>query len=175
MTKCCWNVLELFLIFFWKWPPCQNIMHSGNSMELNFEGLEMQKWNEPTYGADRIHKKNQVVFLVIVFTLRAIVTEVSKIVYALYILLIAAKNQSQFENNIYMHLIGLIWFFVKMLWVTGFLVTISNISILENNGVFFCLLSSFLCVYPEYLTNGNSKTYWPYPFLKKKKQKKTTQ
>ena len=58
-------------------------------------------------------------------------------VYAMYILLMTAKNQSQFENNIYMHLIGLIWFFVKMLWVTGFLVTISNISILENNGFFF--------------------------------------
>ena len=37
-------------------------------MELNFEGLEMQKWNIPMDRARRVDEKNGVVFLVIMFT-----------------------------------------------------------------------------------------------------------
>ena len=34
----------------------QNIMHRGHPIELNFEGLEMKKWNIPT---DRTQKVNE--------------------------------------------------------------------------------------------------------------------
>ena len=37
-------------------------------MELNFEGLEMQKWNVPMDRARIVDEKNGVVFLVIMFT-----------------------------------------------------------------------------------------------------------
>ena len=39
-------------------------------MELTFEGLEKQKWNISTDRAQRAHKKNGVICLVIMFTPR---------------------------------------------------------------------------------------------------------
>ena len=33
-------------------------MQKGDPMELNFEGLEMWKWNIPTDRAQRVHEKN---------------------------------------------------------------------------------------------------------------------
>ena len=39
-------------------------------MALNFEGLEMQKWNIPTERAQRVDKKNGVICLIIMFTPR---------------------------------------------------------------------------------------------------------
>ena len=35
----------------------QNIMQSGDPMELNFEGLEMPKWNVPTDRVQAVDKK----------------------------------------------------------------------------------------------------------------------
>ena len=35
----------------------QNIMQEGDSTKLNFEGLEMQKWNIPTDSARRADEK----------------------------------------------------------------------------------------------------------------------
>ena len=37
-------------------------------MELNFEDLEMQKWNIPTDIPQRVHEKNGVICLIIMFT-----------------------------------------------------------------------------------------------------------
>ena len=50
----------------------QNIMQSGNTMELNFEGLQMQKWNILSDRAQRVHDKNRVICLVFMFTPRVI-------------------------------------------------------------------------------------------------------
>ena len=47
---------------------------SGDHMELNFEDLEMQKWNIP---AERADKKNGVVFLFIEFTPEGMVIKMS--------------------------------------------------------------------------------------------------
>ena len=44
-------------------------MQSGNLMELNFEDLEIQKWNIPTDRAQKVDEKNGVICLVIMFTL----------------------------------------------------------------------------------------------------------
>ena len=41
----------------------------GDPIELNFEGLEMQKWNIPANRARRVDEKNGVICLVIMFTL----------------------------------------------------------------------------------------------------------
>ena len=45
-------------------------MQSGSSMELKFEGLEMQKWNIPTIRAQGADEKNDVIYLLIMFTPR---------------------------------------------------------------------------------------------------------
>ena len=39
-------------------------------MALNFEGLEMQKWNIPTERAQRVDKRNGAICLIIMFTPR---------------------------------------------------------------------------------------------------------
>ena len=46
-----------------------DIMQKENSMELNLEGLEMQKWNIPTDRIQRSGKKNRVIHLFEMFTL----------------------------------------------------------------------------------------------------------
>ena len=47
-------------------------------MELNFEDLEMQRWNIQTDVAQRIDEKNWVIFLFIIFTPRLMVIKMSK-------------------------------------------------------------------------------------------------
>lgn len=47
-------------------------------MELSFDGLEMQRWNIPTDGAQRADKKNGFICPVVMFTARAIVSKMSK-------------------------------------------------------------------------------------------------
>ena len=43
----------------------QKVMQDGDSTELNFEGLEMEKWNIPTDRTRRTNEKNGVICLVI--------------------------------------------------------------------------------------------------------------
>ena len=77
-------------------------------MELNFEDLEMQKWNIPTNKAQRDGKKG-VICLVIMFTPWVMIIKMSKMVhFFFYFPLMLAKNQSQFGQNIYGHLENLI-------------------------------------------------------------------
>ena len=45
-------------------------MQRGSSMELKFEGLEIQKWNIPTIRAQGADEKNDVIYLFIMFTPR---------------------------------------------------------------------------------------------------------
>ena len=68
-------------------------------MELNFEGLEMQKslWVDEKIQVD---DKNGVICLVIVFTSAVMVIKMSKTAHFLFLLLMAAKKQSQFGKNI---------------------------------------------------------------------------
>ena len=51
-------------------------------MELNFEDLEMQKWNIPTDKAQRVDEKNSAISLVIMFTPRVMVSKISKIFFS---------------------------------------------------------------------------------------------
>ena len=48
-------------------------MQRRDPMELNSEGLEMQKWNIPTDIIQRVDEKDGVICLVIIFTPRVIV------------------------------------------------------------------------------------------------------
>ena len=73
-------------------------------MELNFEGLEMPKGNIPTDRAQRVDGKNGAICLVIMFTPQVMVIKMSHMVQFLYFLPMLAKNQSQFGQNIYVHL-----------------------------------------------------------------------
>ena len=64
--------------------------------EWNREGLEMQQLNIPTEKAERVDKKNGVICLFIMFTSTVMVIKMPK----MYFLLMTAKNQLQFEQNI---------------------------------------------------------------------------
>ena len=83
-------------------------MQKEDPNELNFEGLWMQKWNIPTHRAQRVDEKNGVICLVIMFAPRVMVIKVSQMSHFLYFLLMPVKNQSQFGENIYVHLKDLI-------------------------------------------------------------------
>ena len=83
-------------------------MQKEDPNELNFEGLWMQKWNIPTDRAQRVDKNNGVICLVIMFAPRVMVIKVSQMSHFLYFLLMPVKNQSQFGENIYVHLKDLI-------------------------------------------------------------------
>ena len=86
----------------------QKIIQREDPKELNFEGLEMQKWNKQTDRAQRVDEKNGVICLVIMFAPGVMVIKMSKMAHFLYFALMPAKNQSQFGENIYAHLKDLI-------------------------------------------------------------------
>ena len=92
----------------------QNIMHREGLIELNFEGIKIEKRNVPTDRAQRIDKKNWAIFLSIRFIPTVIFIKMSKMGHFLYFLLMIAKNLSQLRQNIQMHLKDLIYFFQKM-------------------------------------------------------------
>ena len=69
-------------------------------MELDFKGLEIQKWNVPMYRAQRVDEENGVICPVIMFTHKVIIIEMSKMALFLHFHLMAAKNQSQFAQTI---------------------------------------------------------------------------
>ena len=50
-------------------------------MELNFDGLEMQKWNIPMDIVQSVDEKNGVIWLFIMFTLWVIVIKMSKMTF----------------------------------------------------------------------------------------------
>ena len=110
-------------------------------MELNFERIEMQKWNIPTDRAERVDGQNGFICLVIMFTLRVMVIKMSKMAHFLYFQLIPAKNQSQFKC-----IFTCIWKILfsslgKMLWIVGSWATISNTSTLEDKDFHYFLLT----------------------------------
>ena len=77
-------------------------------MELKFEGLKMQKLNTQMDRAQRVNEKNGDICLVIMFTPQVMVIKMSKMVHFLYFLQMPGKYQSQFGQNIYVHLKDLI-------------------------------------------------------------------
>ena len=79
-------------------------------VELNFEGLEIQKWNIPTDTTQRVDKKNGVICLVMMLTPRVMVIKMPKMAHFLYFLLRRAKNLPQFRQNIQVQLKYLIEF-----------------------------------------------------------------
>ena len=82
----------------------QNIMQTRDLMKPNFEGLEMQKWNIPKDRAQRVDEKKRAICLINMFSPRVIVIRMSKMAHFLSFLLMTAKNQSQFGQNILEHL-----------------------------------------------------------------------
>ena len=67
-------------------------MQREDSMELYFEGPEIQKWNIPTDRTQRVGEKNGVICLIIMFIARVMVIKMSKMVHSFFILLMIAKN-----------------------------------------------------------------------------------
>ena len=60
-------------------------------MELNFEGLGIQKWNKLTDRAQRVDEKSGVVCLVNIIISKFMFIKMSKMAHFLYILLMTAK------------------------------------------------------------------------------------
>ena len=75
-------------------------MQGGDLMKLNLDGLETQKWNSATDRPQRVVDENGIICLVIMFTPRIMVIKMLEMAHFLYILLMTAKNQSQFEQHI---------------------------------------------------------------------------
>ena len=73
---------------------CYKPDHRANcgSLKLNFEGLGMQRWNEPTDKAKRVDEKNVFICLVIMFTSRVMVIKISSNGSFLYFLVTTATN-----------------------------------------------------------------------------------
>ena len=117
-------------------------MQRGDHIKLNFEILEMQKWNIPTDKAQRVDEKNGV----ICFTRRVIVIRMSKMAPFFVFSADDGKKSvtvwAKYLSTLYIWKILLN--FQKMLWIIGFSATISKMSTLENKGFgyFFCWLSS---------------------------------
>ena len=63
----------------------------------------MQKLDIPTDRAQRVDKKNRVICLIIMFAPGVMVIKMLNMAHFLYFLLMPAKNQSQFGENIYVH------------------------------------------------------------------------
>ena len=59
-------------------------------MELNFEGLQMQKWNTQADRAQKVDQKNGVICLVIMFNSWVMVIKTSKMAHFLYFLMMSA-------------------------------------------------------------------------------------
>ena len=86
-----------------------------NSLELNFESLQIKKWNIPTDRSEKGDEKNGVICLVIMFTLTVKVFKISKMANFECFLLI-----SQFGRYIKVDLENLIEFLQEMVWLLGF-------------------------------------------------------
>ena len=103
-------------------------MHSGDPIILNFEGLETQNQNKPMGRVQRVEEKNRVICLFIMFNPGVMVIKMSKTAdFFDLLLMIAKKKNSQFGQNIYVHLKDHIEFFQNISWLIGFRVTVAEI------------------------------------------------
>ena len=71
----------------------QNIMHSGDPIILNFEGLETQNQNKPMGRVQRVEEKNRVICLFIMFNPGVMVIKMSKTADFFDLLLMIAKKK----------------------------------------------------------------------------------
>ena len=106
----------------------QNIMHSGDPIILNFEGLEIQNESKSMGRVQRVEEKNRVICLFIMFNPGVMVIKMSKTAdFFDLLLMIAKKKNSQFGQNIYVHLKDHIEFFQNISWLIGFRVIVAEI------------------------------------------------
>ena len=89
--------------------PEQNA--NGGPIELNFEGLEMQKWNIPTDRAQKRDTKNGVICLVMMSTPGVMVIKMSKMAHFFNFLLMTANSKSKFWEIIQAELNNLVKLF----------------------------------------------------------------
>ena len=101
----------------------------------------MHKWNILTDRAQQVNGKNGIICLVIIFAPRVMVIIMLKMAQFLYFLLMPAKTQSHFGQNIYLHLKDLFQLSQKMLWIAGSWATISKISTLDDTELHYFLLT----------------------------------
>ena len=98
-----------------------------DTMELNIEGLQKQKWNLPTDEAQSADEKNGVIFLVIMFTPGVMIIEMLKMAYCLYFLLIIAKEISHDLRKIFQRIWKILFTSLKnCYWIIDFWATFIN-------------------------------------------------
>ena len=84
-------------------------MQRGDLMELNFEGLEMQKWNIPMDRTWKVDEKNAVIFLVIMFAPRVMVITMVNRFWSYRLRYIEGRNikkqlsQQKINKLLYLH------------------------------------------------------------------------
>ena len=80
--------------------------------------LKVLKWRNEIYQRTtlkRVDKKIVFICLGVMFNSGAMVIKMSKMAHFLYFMLMAVKNQSQFEQNVQVHLKDLTYLLSKML------------------------------------------------------------
>ena len=79
----------------------EHTANGGPQYELNFEDLEMQKWNIPMDRSQKVDEKNDVICLVFVFIPGVMVIKMSRMTHFLYFLLITSHSLSKIFNCIW--------------------------------------------------------------------------
>ena len=75
-------------------------MQKEDPIKLIFEGLEMRKWNRSMDRAQRLDEKDGVICLIFIFTFGVTVNAMPKMVHFLHFMLMTARHQSQFGQNV---------------------------------------------------------------------------
>ena len=128
----------------------------------------MEKLNIPTDRAQRADEKNGIIGLVIRFFPRVTVINISKGANYLQFLVMSAKNQSQFGQNIQMHLKDLVQLFFKKpldYWLLSHYYQNFNPRKYKILVFFYLTQQFFKYFFLIYLTIGSSKAY-SHHFLK---------
>ena len=100
-------------------------------MEINFKVLKCKNERYKRTELKGSMRKMGSLVQVMMFTTRIMVIKMSKMAF-LHFLLMTAKDQSQFGQNIYLHLKDFSELFQKMVCLIGFAVTVSEISRVEK-------------------------------------------
>ena len=110
-------------------------------MELNFEGLGMQKWDIPTDRAQRTNGKYGTIYPVFMFTPQVMVIKMSKMAHFFVFSAGASKKLVTVSTKYLCAFEDLLQLFQKMLWIVGFWATMSEISTLQDTEFHYFLLT----------------------------------
>ena len=122
--------INLYLSLIVQWLRSQKICLNENKTELVIfspNRKQITKHLNFRISGQKIEISNRVIGLVIIFTPGVIVIKMSKMAHFLYFLKTSTKDQSQFGENIQVHLKDLVQLFQEVMWIIEFWATSSKI------------------------------------------------